>query len=81
MYYCMTKFSFDPDKNVHGPFATQEDAWQFMEMEADREAKIDIDENGWSTEIVKNKDCGEITITNFFATGTDVTEFFLFEIT
>ena len=51
-----------------------------MEAAADEEHRIDTEENAWSTEIVKDKICGEITIKNFFTAGTDVTEFFLFEI-
>jgi hypothetical protein len=76
----MTKYSFDPSKIVNGPFNTEEEAWDAMESIADEEHRIDTDENGWRTQIIKNKTCGEITIKNFFTAGTDVTEFFLFEI-
>lgn len=79
MYYYMIKYSFDADKPVIGPFKTEEETWASMEHLADEEHRIDSEENGWSTEIIKNKTCGEIKITNFFTSGTDVTEFFLFE--
>lgn len=80
MWYYLTKYSFDPDKNVTGPFNTDDEAWDRMEFDAEREYKIDTEENGWYTEIIKNETCDEITIKNFFAAGTDVTEFILFEI-
>lgn len=80
MWYYMTKYSFDPEKEVTGPFETEEEAWIKMETDANEEHRIDTEENAWSTEIIKNKTCGEITIKNFFTAGTDVTEFFLFEI-
>lgn len=80
MWYCMTKYSFDADKPVFGPFNTAEDAWTYIEKQADEEFRIDMEENGWKTEIVKNKTCGEIVIKNFFVSGTDITEFFIFEI-
>jgi hypothetical protein len=76
----MTKYSFDPSKIVNGPFNTEEEAWGAMKSIANEEHRIDTEENGWRTQIIKNKTCGEITIKNFFASGTDVTEFFLFEI-
>jgi hypothetical protein len=80
MWYHITKYSFDPTKSVFGPFKTEEDAWSNMEQMADEEYRIDTEENDWRTRIIKDKDCGEITIKNFFTDHTDVTEFFLFEI-
>lgn len=80
MWYAMTKHSFDPTKSVHGPFKTEDAAWAYIERDADEEYRIDTEENGWETEIKKNRTCNEITIKNFFPSGTDVTEFFLFEI-
>ena len=80
MWYYITKYSFDPSKPVFGPWKSEEDAWEDMERMADKEYRIDTDENGWRTRIIKNKECGEIVIKNFFTNHTDVTEFFLFEI-
>ena len=80
MWYTMTKYSFDNDKIVHGPFKTEKEAWNNMEKRADEEYRIDTEENEWDTEINKNEEIGEITIKNFFPFCTDVTEFFLFEI-
>lgn len=80
MWYYMTKYSFDPSKPVVGPFDTEEEAWDSMKNIADEEYRIDTEENGWRTQYIKNKDCGEITIKNFFVSHTDITEFFLFEI-
>ena len=80
MWYIVTKYSFDSTKIVHGPFKTQEDAWERMERSADKEYRIDTEENEWDTLITKNKEFGEITIKNFFTSETDVTEFFLIEI-
>lgn len=80
MWYTITKYSFDNDKIVHGPFKTEKEAWNNMEKRADEEHRIDTEENEWDTEINKNEEIGEIVIKNFFPSGTDVTEFFLFEI-
>ena len=80
MWYYMTKYSFDPTKVTVGPFESEEDAWADMEHSADEEYRIDTEENSWRTRIIKDKECGEITIKNFFMDNTDVTEFFLFEI-
>lgn len=80
MWYGMTKYSFDSDKPVCGPFKTAVEAWNYIEKLADEEYRIDVEENEWHSDIKKNKTCGEIVITNFFASGDDVTEFFIFEI-
>lgn len=80
MWYYMTKYSFDPEKHIVGPFNTEEIAWSEMEKDANEEYRIDTEENGWNTEIVRNETCGEITIKNFFTSGVDITEFFIFEI-
>ena len=80
MWYYMTKYSFDPEKYVAGPFDTEKEAWSEMEKCANEEYRIDTDENGWNTKIIRDKTCGEITIKNFFTAVTDVTEFFIFEI-
>lgn len=79
MWYYLTKYNFDPDKNVIGPFNYEDEAWDDMEMLADKEHQVD-QENGLDTEIIKDRDSGEITIKNFFMSSTDVTEFILFEI-
>lgn len=80
MWYAMTKYSFDAEKPIDGPFETATDAWEYIEKMADKEYKIDIEENGWRSDIEKYKNCGEIVIKNFFTSGVDVTEFFIFEI-
>lgn len=78
-WYYMTKYSFDPSKHVIGPFETEDEAWEDMHKIAIKGYEIDLD-NGWDTKIIKDKECGEITIKNFFAADIEVTEFFLFEI-
>lgn len=80
MWYGMTKYSFDSDKPVCGPFETAMEAWKYIEKMADEEYRIDVEENEWCSDIKKDKTCGEIVIKNFFASGDDVTEFFIFEI-
>lgn len=80
MYYGMTKYSFDSDKPVYGPFQTREDAWKCILLMAEEEYRIDTEENDWESDIVKDATSGEITIKNYFWEGTDVTEFFIFEI-
>lgn len=80
-YYYLTKYSFDAEKSIAGPYKNEEEAWRAMEADADEEYRIDTEENDWWTEINKNKDAGEITIKNFFGFGeTDTTEFILFQI-
>ena len=80
MWYYMTKYSFDPTKEVFGPFATAEEAYTNMKKDANNEHNIDANENEWDTEIYYDADSGEITIVNYFGTNKDVTEFFIFEI-
>ena len=80
MWYYMTKYSFDADKKIMGPFKTREEAWKEMEKVAINEYDIDVSENEWDTELYVDNDAGEITIINYFTTGKDVTEFFIFEI-
>lgn len=79
MWYYMTKYSFDAEKPIVGPFKTREEAWKEMEKVSINEYNTDI-ENGWNTELYVDNDAGEITIINYFDTGNDVTEFFIFEI-
>ena len=80
-YYYLTKYSFDVEKTVFGPYDNEEKAWQAMEADAEEEYRIDSEENDWWTEITKNKDAGEITIKNLFEPErTDTTEFILFQI-
>ena len=80
MWYYMTKYSFDPTKEVFGPFATAEEAYANMKKNADTEHNIDENENEWDTEIYYDEENGEITIVNYFGTNKDITEFFIFEI-
>lgn len=81
MWYGMTRYSFDPEKPICGPFKTEEEAWEYIEKMADEEYRIDVEENGYCSDIKQNKTCNEIVIKNFFASGMiDVTEFFIFEI-
>lgn len=80
MFYVVTKYSFDPDKPVAGPFQSEDAAWAYAERIADEEYRIDTEENDWATDIKKYEAIGEIVIKNFFASHVDVTEFFLIEI-
>ena len=80
MWYYMTKYSFDSDKPIMGPFKTEEEAWKAMEKVAIHEYDIDINENEWDSELYIDSEAGEITIVTYFDTNKDVTEFFTFEI-
>jgi hypothetical protein len=81
MWYVLTKYSFDAEKIVHGPFKTENEAWKQAEHQADEEYRIDTEECGWHTEMVKIKDANEIIITNHLSYDrTDTTEFIVFEI-
>jgi hypothetical protein len=79
MFYGMTKFSFDPSKNVFGPFDSFEEAWDYINKMADEEYDRDVSENSLETKIEKDEDAGEITITNFHSWGNDVMELFVFD--
>lgn len=80
MFFIIAKFSFDPSKNVFGPFASEKEAWKYMNKMADEEYKTDI-ENGYDTKMEKDKTSGEITIENFKPwTETDKTEFFIIDV-
>ena len=80
MYYGIIKYSFDSEKPVLGPYATEEEAWAGIEKSADEEYRIAKDVNEWECEIHKDKDCGEIVLTEYFDDRNDVTEFFIIEI-
>lgn len=80
MWYYMTKYSFDSEKKIMGPFKTREEAWKEMEKAAINEYDIDVSENEFDTELYVDNEAGEVTIINYFTTGKDVTEFFIFEI-
>lgn len=79
MWYAMTKFSFDPEKSIFGPFKTEDEAWDYIDKMADNEYQHDVEENGWDADIEKDKDAGEIVIKDYFDHGTDVMELFIFE--
>lgn len=81
MWYVLTKYSFDADKTIAGPFETEDQAWSNAEKNADEEYRIDTEECGWITEMEKSRDAGEIVITNYFdECRSDVTEFIVFEL-
>ena len=80
MWYYMTKYSFDSDKPIIGPFKTEEEAYTAMEIAAQKEYDIDSNENEWETALYIDSEAGEITIVNYFDDHKDITEFFTFEI-
>lgn len=80
MWYALTRYSFDSEKPIAGPFKTEEEAWDFIESQADEEYRIDTEENGWETRMFKDKENGEITLIDYFVSHKDTTEFFIFEI-
>ena len=80
MWYHVTKYSFDPTKPACGPFTTSEDAWNDMETMMDEEYRIAMEENGWRAYISKDKESGEIKITEIFDHEDNVTECFIFEL-
>lgn len=80
MWYYMTKYSFDSSKPVAGPFETEEEAYEKMQIAAMKEYDIDVNENEWEAEIYVDSEAGEITLVNYFGTNKDITEFFTFEI-
>lgn len=79
MYYAMTKFSFDPQKNVFGPFKTEDEAWDYINKMADEQYRIDVEECGWEAYLRKDKDNGEIILEDVFGDRSDIMEFFIFE--
>ena len=80
MWYHVTKYSFDPTKPVCGPFATSEEAWNDMEAMMDEEYRIATEENEWRAYISKDKESGEIKMTEIFDHEDNVTECFIFEL-
>ena len=80
MWYHVTKYSFDQTKPVCGPFTTSEDAWNDMEAMMDEEYRIAMEENEWRSYISKDKESGEIKITEIFDHEDNVTECFIFEL-
>ena len=80
MWYGIVKYSFDSDKNVLGPYKTEEEAWNGIEQSANEEYVISSEVNEWVSEINKDRESGEITITDYFDDRNDITEFFIIEI-
>ena len=78
MYYAMTKFSFDPAKNVFGPFKTEDEAWNYIEKMADEQYRIDTEECGWEAYLRKDKDSLEIILEDVFGDRSEIMEFFVF---
>ena len=77
-FYTVT-YSFDSERRAVGPFQTWNDAWDAMLKEAEKEERIDREENGWPTCLCDNEEEGEITLTNSFADYEDVTTWLLFD--
>jgi hypothetical protein len=83
MFYWITKYTFDADKPVFGPFSTFDEAWNNMYASAQNEMKICKEENELNSTLTADKDAGEINLESVFYDGddvTDVTELFIIEI-
>lgn len=79
-YYYLVVYSFDAEHRVVGPFDTEEECWESMLAEAQKEHRVDNDENGWHNIFNVSKDAGEITLRNYFGPDVDITNWFLFSI-
>lgn len=80
MWYCLIKYSFDSEKPVLGPFATETEAWDVALSNANKEFDIDKNENEWDVDMMVYEDIGEIVLVNHFVDGDDTTEWIVFEI-
>lgn len=80
MWYYLTKYSFDANKPVFGPFDSYDSAWIAALADAQKEFNIDKNENGWNSDLIVYEDTGEIILVNHFYDRDDTTEFIVFEL-
>lgn len=74
MYYYMTTYNFDSDRPVAGPYKTEDECWEAMKLDAEKEFRIDTEENGWDTDPLElNRDAGIIVLNNNFSDHVDTT--------
>ena len=74
MYYYMTTYNFDGDRPVAGPYKTGDECWEAMKLDAEKEFRIDTEENGWDTDPLElNRDAGIIVLNNNFSDHVDTT--------
>lgn len=62
MYYCVTTYSFDNDRPVQGPFDNFDACWDAMLKDAKNELRIDVEENGFTSELREDYDAGVINL-------------------
>lgn len=79
MFYYLIRYSFDAEKPVVGPFQTEDEAWEAALIDAEKEHKIDK-ENEWDTDMMVYEDCREIVLVNYFSDRDDTTEYMVFEL-
>lgn len=80
MWYYLVRYSFDPTKQVFGPFDTEEDAWEAALADAQKEFDIDTNENEYDSDMSEYEEYGEIVLVNHFDDRSDTTEYILFEL-
>ena len=81
MWYGMCRFSLEPYKTIYGPFKDISDAWEHIEVCAEKEYAEDIEESNWTSTMEKDPEVGEIIITTTFASGDVGTSLYcIFEI-
>lgn len=83
MFHYITKYSFDPTKEVSEGFHTEVEAWAAMQKSANAERLHDVKECGYQCEYTETRDSGEIilkNVTDGSALNGDVTEFFIIKI-
>lgn len=78
-YFYTVTYSFDSDRHAVGPFQTWDEAWVAMLKDAEKEKRIDCEENGWTADLFVDEETGEITLSNFFPDHEDVTTWLLFD--
>lgn len=64
MYYYLTTYSFDSSRLVQGPFGDFNACWEAMLKDAKNEYRIDVEENGFTSELRKDRDAGVINLVN-----------------
>lgn len=80
MWYYLVKYSFDPYKQVVGPYDTEDTAWNAAVNDAKREVKISQEESDIDIDIVIDDSSKEVTIIDHWASGNDTTEYIVFEL-
>lgn len=65
-YYVVCSYTFDGDCPVWGPFATFEDAWEYIKKQALEEERVDTEESEYHTELFLGDSIGYASLICYY---------------